>query len=175
MSNYVKINQNNELVSYPVSQEDIINDNPEITDLSEEGLRSAGYERAVEKDTSLFELSKFKIVVDTVERDDNLGIWVVTKKLVRRFETDEEQVIEEAKKWEEIRSARNQLLDNIDKALIRSQELVGQGITTEQNKYVIPSNRLQDVYAWKQGLRDITSFENPWGVIWPLVPEGIKI
>lgn len=60
-------------------------------------------------------------------------------------------------KWQEIRNIRNDLLANSDIYIIRSVE-DGTPIS-------------QDWKDYRQTLRDVTSQESPYTIVWPIIPK----
>ena len=62
-------------------------------------------------------------------------------------------------KWYEIRQQRNQLLANSDIYVLKYYEN-NTPVSLELKEY-------------RQSLRDITTQENPWNIVWPTIPSNL--
>lgn len=172
---FVKLAADGTVAKYPVSLDEIKDLHPDLQGLDEDSLRAVGYESATVQPVSHPETINFKNVVESFERDEETGSWLVTLKQVSRFSNEEEKNAAVEQKWQEVREYRNDLLQKADIALTRSNELRALGEVPETNPMVISDSDLLGAYSWKQELRDITKSPNPWGIQWPVKPNSLII
>ena len=111
------------------------------------------YPYPLPSDMSKYDINDFMLAPEKpqVPADKKLG-WNRTNWVLEDYSEAETQI-----KWQEIRNLRNNLLTNSDIYIIRSTE-DGTEITQEWKDY-------------RQALRNVTTQESPFLIVWPTQPQ----
>ena len=147
---YIKV-QNNEIVKYPYSINELRRDNPNVSFPKVIPIETLN-------DFGVFIVSEIEIEDDYTEVISETnptlvdGVWTQNFIIV---DASEEEIDERIQlKWEEIRTQRNTLLTESDWTQLGDS----------------PFNSSQEWKDYRQSLRDITNQENPFQITWPTKP-----
>ena len=150
---YLKVSGSN--ITYPYSVEQLKSENKNIsfpTIISDSLLEQFGVYKVELRDGGYDD----DYTKDVIEVTPTLSgsVYIQTYQITDADETTINIRIEQ--KWEEIREQRNQLLSECDWTQFQDSPITGSKLTEWQ--------------TYRQELRNITTQENPYNIVWPTKP-----
>lgn len=117
-----------------------------------EEIEAAGYIEVSDYPTE-FDKRVYRVIWSSLDKN-----WLVSVKDQAEITQDTEQ------KWQEVRSVRDTKIKQVEWRVNRYHSSVRLGL--------IPVDNIDELDVYIQALRDITTQEDPYNIVWPILAQG---